>query len=60
MPEVPKTCVTCRHRFVLPDQPSYARCRKWLSGERDDAALCGQMRQGTCGPDATLWESKDG
>lgn len=55
-----KYCRDCANAFVLPEGKPYKRCRKSEATERDDATLCGEMRKGVCGPDATLWEPRNG
>jgi hypothetical protein len=55
------TCSTCSHCYARPLTPTYPRCDQSEAAPDDDAALCGEMRKtGPCGPDATLWEPKDG
>ena len=58
-----KTCVTCVHSFMGPAEPTrpprpdsklYPRCKL------GDGRLCGEMRKGACGPEAKLWEPKNG
>lgn len=53
-----KTCANCKHSYRRPEKPKYMLCRK-AEGEGDER-LCGKMREGPCGPDADLWEPRDG
>ena len=63
-----KTCAGCAHAYrglatptrpSKPDSRTYLRCRKGGAEDKDDS-LCGVMRRGACGPDADLWETRDG
>lgn len=55
-----KTCASCKNMYTDPNAPKYARCWKSTAGPMHDASLCGEMRKGACGPEATLWEPKNG
>jgi hypothetical protein len=56
----PKLCINCANAFRLPESPRYLRCSKSGAAQTDDASLAGEMRKGTCGPAATLWEARNG
>lgn len=51
-----KLCVDCKHFSRPADKPKYPRCKL------GDGQLCGEMRQAgrACGPEANLWEPKNG
>lgn len=56
-----KICANCKHVYRIDaDGRQYPRCAKSNASSRDDATLAGEMRQGECGPEATLWEAADG
>lgn len=59
----PKVCADCKHSYRAAGSPKYRRCEREASGDMEsDATLCGNMRAvgGACGPNATLYEVRDG
>jgi hypothetical protein len=58
----PRICADCKNSYTLPKSAKYRRCDKSEADEGSDGTLCGVMRSadGACGPDATLFEVRDG
>jgi hypothetical protein len=55
-----KVCADCKHVYRWPEQVKWPRCARSVAEITDPASLAGEMRKGVCGPEAALWEAKDG
>lgn len=61
MTDQPKICAQCKHAYqAVRGTKPYWHCALAKADKTHDDALAQNMRLGDCGPEATLWEAKDG